>query len=56
MASNPRDSNNNYEDGIQDVSYEVTRKNVQTDHVEDAPKLADDVYERIINADNRWTK
>ena len=31
------DSNNNYEEVIQDVSYKVVEKKAQMDHVEDAP-------------------
>ena len=52
MMYNTRDSNNNYEEGIQDVSYEVVKKKAQTDHVEDAPELADDEYEKTIDTDN----
>ena len=49
---NPRDSNNNYEDGVQDVSYEVVEKKAQMDHIEDTPTLASEDYEEIIDADN----
>ena len=49
---NPRDSNNNYEEGMQDVSNKFDEKKAQTDHVEDAPELADDEYEKTIDTDN----
>ena len=51
MASNPRDLNNNYEDGLQDVSYQMARKNV-----ENTPKFTDDEYEKISDTDNTRTK
>ena len=44
---NPRDSKNNYEEGIQDVSNEVVEKEVQM--VEDSPELAEDDDGKIIN-------
>ena len=53
---NSRDSKHNYEDKIQDVSYAVVRKKVQMDHVKDKPKLTDDEYKKIIDADNTKTK
>ena len=44
---NLRDSKNNYEEGIQDVSNEVVEKEVQM--VEDSPELAEDDDGKIIN-------
>jgi hypothetical protein len=38
------------------VSYEVASKRVQTDHIEDMPKLTNDAYKTIIDADNTRTK
>ena len=38
MMYNTRDSNNNYEEGIQDVSYEVVEKKAQMDHVDNVPE------------------
>ena len=49
---NPRDSNNNYEEEIQDVSNAEVKKKAQMDQVEDALRLANDGYEQIIDTDN----
>ena len=38
------------------MSYEVASKRVQTDHIEDTPKLTNDAYKTIIDADNTRTK
>ena len=46
---NPRDSNSNYEEGIQDVSNEVVEKKAQMNHVVDAPELADGDNGKVIN-------
>ena len=37
------------------MSYEVASKRVQTDHIEDTPKLTNDAYKTIIDADNTRT-
>ena len=45
----PRDSNNNHEEGIQDVSDKVVKKQAQMDHMEDAPELAVGDNENVTN-------
>ena len=52
MMYNPRDSNNNYEEGIQDVSNEVVEKEVQMDHMEDSSELAKDDNGKDIEDDS----